>query len=119
MVGFNHLTPFPGTPLYQRLSEQNLMLYEKWWLSPDYRYGQIPFKTKPDNAIIEQQSRNARTKFYSFRSIFYRLTNLTNISNPLMIFFYFTINLMLKKDSSKRMRFPLGDRSRHYDLKTL
>ena len=116
IVGFNHLTPFPGTPLYQRLSGQNLMLYPKWWLSTDYRYGRIPFKTELDNAVIEKQSRDARRKFYGFRSIFYRMTNLTNISNPLMLLFYFTINLMLRNDSSKRMRFPLGDRSRSYDI---
>jgi len=116
MVGFNHLTPFPGTPLYHRLSGEGIMLYDKWWLSMEYRYGQIPFKTKMDNTLIEQQSRNARKKFYGFRSIFYRLTNLTNISNPMMLLYYFTINLMLKNDSSKRMRFPLGDRSRTYNI---
>jgi radical SAM superfamily enzyme YgiQ (UPF0313 family) len=117
MVGFNHLTPFPGTPLYQRLKDQNLMLYDKWWLSSQYRYGQIPFRTRLNNSLIEEQSRNARKKFYGFRSLFYRMTNLTNVSNPLMFIYYFTINLMLRNDSAKRMRFPLGDRSRDYDLK--
>ncbi|HYR28427.1 MAG TPA: radical SAM protein, partial [Thermoanaerobaculia bacterium] len=31
IVAFNHLTPFPGTPLYQRLADENRLLYEKWW----------------------------------------------------------------------------------------
>jgi radical SAM superfamily enzyme YgiQ (UPF0313 family) len=116
MVGFNHLTPFPGTRLYDRLKNENLLLYEKWWLSEDYRYGQIPFKTSIDHRFIEEQSKLARKRFYSFRSIFYRMTNLTNISNPAMFLYYFSINLLLKNDAGKRMKFPLGDRSKKYSL---
>ncbi|MEM7397002.1 MAG: radical SAM protein, partial [Verrucomicrobiota bacterium] len=32
MAAFNHLTPFPGTPLYQRLEEEGRLFYDKWWL---------------------------------------------------------------------------------------
>jgi radical SAM superfamily enzyme YgiQ (UPF0313 family) len=38
MAAFNHLTPFPGTPLYQRLQEKGRLLYESWWLDPTYSY---------------------------------------------------------------------------------
>jgi radical SAM superfamily enzyme YgiQ (UPF0313 family) len=116
MVGFNHLTPFPGTPLYQRLKDANLLTYGKWWLSEEYRYGQIPFKTNIDHNLIEEQSQLARNKFYSLPSIFYRMTNLTNINNPFMFLYYITINFMLKNDAAKRMKFPLGDRTREYTL---
>jgi radical SAM superfamily enzyme YgiQ (UPF0313 family) len=116
MVGFNHLTPFPGTPLYERLEREKLLLYDKWWLSSEYRYGQIPFKTNIDKKFIEEQSKRARRKFYGFRSILYRMTNLANVSTPLMFLYYFTINLMLRNDSAKRMKFPLGDTSRPYPL---
>jgi radical SAM superfamily enzyme YgiQ (UPF0313 family) len=116
MVGFNHLTPFPGTPLYQRLRDENLLTYVKWWLSEEYRYGQIPFKTNIDHNLIEEQSRLARRKFYSLPSILYRMTNITNINNPFMFLYYLTINFMLKNDAAKRMKFPLGDRTREYPL---
>lgn len=116
MVGFNHLTPFPGTPLYQRLKDENLLTYDKWWMSEEYRYGQIPFKTNIDHNLIEEQSKLARKKFYSLPSILYRMTNLTNISNPFMFLYYFTINFMLRNDAAKRMKFPLGDRTRKYTL---
>src|SRR5205807_3982882 len=34
IVAFNHLTPFPGTPLYTRLQNEGRLLYERWWLEP-------------------------------------------------------------------------------------
>jgi radical SAM superfamily enzyme YgiQ (UPF0313 family) len=109
MVAFNHLTPFPGTDLYQRLEKDNLLFYNKWWLDKNYSYGQIPFKTALHPETIENECRKKRKKFYSFWSILYRMTNLTNISNLKMLFYYWTINLLLRSDTSQRARFPLGD----------
>jgi radical SAM superfamily enzyme YgiQ (UPF0313 family) len=43
IVAFNHLTPFPGTPLYERLEREGRLLYDRWWLDPRYRYGMVPF----------------------------------------------------------------------------
>src|SRR3954452_4215672 len=39
MIAFNHLTPFPGTPLYKRLEDEGRLTYDKWWRVPEYRYG--------------------------------------------------------------------------------
>ncbi len=108
MVGYNHLTPFPGTSLYRSLEESGRLLYEKWWLSPDYRYGTIPFRTEQDREMIEAQSKELRKKFYSLSSIFYRMTNLTNIRGRMMFAMYFLINFMLRNDRGQRMSFPLG-----------
>ena len=30
IAAFNHLTPFPGTPLYRRLEKENRLLYEAY-----------------------------------------------------------------------------------------
>src|SRR5215472_15491433 len=43
IVAFNHLTPFPGTPLYARLAREGRLRFERWWLDPGYRYGMVPF----------------------------------------------------------------------------
>src|SRR5262249_49914670 len=32
IAAFNHLTPFPGTPLYRRLETERRLLFEAWWL---------------------------------------------------------------------------------------
>ena len=46
MVAFNHLVPFPGTPLYKRLEDEGRLTHDKWWLDPEYRYGMVPFEPK-------------------------------------------------------------------------
>lgn len=43
-TAFNHLLPFPGTPLYRRLEREGRLLSPHWWLDPDYSYGQLTFR---------------------------------------------------------------------------
>lgn len=108
MVGFNNLTPFPGTRLYSRLQKENRLVYDKWWLDDGYTYGQVPFKSALAAEKIEQECRRIRRKFYGWKSIFYRMTNLTNINSLLLFTFYLSINALLRSDTSQRMKFPLG-----------
>jgi radical SAM superfamily enzyme YgiQ (UPF0313 family) len=109
MVAFNHLTPFPGTPLYQRLASENRLLFDHWWLDPDYRYGMVPFKTKMNEEEIRRLCVNARKAFYSIGSIAKRLGNRANVCTRSMIFPYFFINFLLRNDVGVRNGLPLGD----------
>ena len=34
LAAFNHLVPFPGTPLYRRLEPEGRLLKPNWWLDP-------------------------------------------------------------------------------------
>lgn len=43
-IATNHLVPYPGTPLYDRLIKGNRLVFEKWWLEEEYKYNQISFK---------------------------------------------------------------------------
>ena len=43
IAAFNHLTPFPGTPLYHSLKQRGRLRYSAWWLDDDYRYNDVPF----------------------------------------------------------------------------
>ncbi len=43
IAAFNHLTPFPGTPLYKRLETEGRLRYQSWWLDKNYRYNDLPF----------------------------------------------------------------------------
>jgi len=43
IAAFNHLTPFPGTPLYERLERDGRLLFPRWWTDERYRYGMVPF----------------------------------------------------------------------------
>jgi radical SAM superfamily enzyme YgiQ (UPF0313 family) len=109
MVAFNHLTPFPATPLYERLKKEGRLIFDSWWLDERYRYGMIPFETKMDPILIEKAAIKARRAFYSYSSIIKRASNWTNISNLKMIMPYFFINSLLKNDVSIRNGLPLGD----------
>ncbi|TVR97684.1 MAG: radical SAM protein [Trueperaceae bacterium] len=42
MAASNHLTPFPGTPLYERLECEGRLRFERWRLDPDAAYNVIP-----------------------------------------------------------------------------
>jgi radical SAM superfamily enzyme YgiQ (UPF0313 family) len=111
MVAFNHLTPFPGTPLYKKLQTENRLLYDKWWLSEFYKYGQVPFKTIIDPEVIRLECVRARKQFYSFSSIFKRIFSRTNSGSFFMFYAYLFINLLLRKEAELRDLYPLGDES--------
>jgi radical SAM superfamily enzyme YgiQ (UPF0313 family) len=112
IAAFNHLTPFPGTPLYKRLKEQGRLLYEKWWLDDSYSYNRIPFQpTGMSPELLQRNCVEARRKFYSWRSIFQRGADKVNRSNWFMWRNFFLINGMHRNDVSMRDHYPLGDES--------
>lgn len=112
MVAFNHLTPFPGTPLYARLKNEGRLLYDAWWLDDEYRYGDVPFETTLPRETIREMCQGARRNFYSYRSILLRMLSRTNSSGGLTgLWMYLFINLLLHRDTESRYRYPLGDPS--------
>jgi len=112
IVAFNHLTPFPGTPLYDRLEVEGRLLYEKWWLDPGYRYGMVPFRPKGMTAEeVRELCLSARERFYRFPSIARRSLDPVNAGNLLMWSNFFTINTLIRKEVRQRKDFPLGDES--------
>ena len=111
MVGFNHITPFPGTELYSKLETEKRLLYSKWWLDPDYLYGEIPFRTVSPVTEVETIAKQSRRKFYSIPSIIKRIGNKVNTGNLFMLMMYFMINFLLRRDASKRMKISMGDPS--------
>ncbi|HEX8683194.1 MAG TPA: radical SAM protein [Ardenticatenaceae bacterium] len=111
IVAFNHLTPFPGTPLYERLEREGRLLYDKWWLHPDYRYGMVPFVPQGMTAeMVQERCIEARQSFYSLPSLFRRSLDFqVNSNNFFMWSNFFVINLMMRKEVLQRRDFPLGD----------
>ncbi len=110
IAAFNHLTPFPGTPLYERLVKENRMLYEAWWLDDRYSYNRIPFQ--PRGMGPEELQRGclaARRRFYSWPSILRRSLAPVNRSNGFMWRNFYLINGLHRNDVSLRDHYPLGD----------
>lgn len=111
IAAFNHITPFPGTPLYKRLKEEGRLLYDKWWLDDRYIYGQIPFRSNLPPDILRENCKKARRIFYGMRSILKRLANSAHYRPPGVLAAYLFINLILRNDVSQRYSLPLGDSS--------
>ncbi|RMH68840.1 MAG: radical SAM protein [Gemmatimonadetes bacterium] len=111
MVAFNHLTPFPGTPLYTRLEQEGRLRFDKWWLDPAYRYGMVPFMPQHlDPVTLQEKCVEARKAFYSLSSIVKRSLDFrVNCRNFLMGSNFFVINLLLRKEAQQRRGYPLGD----------
>ena len=110
MAAFNHLTPFPGTPLYERLEEEGRLLYDKWWLDPRYSYNKIPFRPRlldPDE--LQRLCVATRARFYSWPNILRRFADPINHSTFFMARNYPLINLMMRREVSQRDDMPLGD----------
>jgi radical SAM superfamily enzyme YgiQ (UPF0313 family) len=112
IAAFNHLTPFPGTPLYRRLAAEGRLFYEAWWLDDRYSYNQIPFQ--PRSMMPEELQRGclaARRRFYSWSSILRRGFDSVNRANAFMWRNFYLINGMHRGDVSLRDDYPLGDES--------
>jgi radical SAM superfamily enzyme YgiQ (UPF0313 family) len=112
IAAFNHLTPFPGTPLYARLERENRLLYDKWWLDDRYSYNQIPFKPlqiTPEE--LQAGCLQSRAEFYRWGSIWSRSVDAVNGSNLGMWLAFFWINYLLKQEVDLRDEYPLGDRA--------
>jgi radical SAM superfamily enzyme YgiQ (UPF0313 family) len=110
IAAFNHLTPFPGTPLYDRLQRESRLRFERWWLNDAYSYNTIPFT--PAQLAPEELQRlcvEARRKFYTWPSILRRSVMGANRTNAFMFRNFFLINALHRADVSARDHYPLGD----------
>ncbi|MDR1968981.1 MAG: B12-binding domain-containing radical SAM protein [Burkholderiaceae bacterium] len=110
IAAFNHLTPFPGTPLYQRLQGEGRLLYQAWWLDAAYRYNEVPFTpARLTPSQITEHCVAARRRFYGLPSIVRRGLSPSNRGNAFMWRNYWPINLMHRADIGGRNGYPLGD----------
>jgi radical SAM superfamily enzyme YgiQ (UPF0313 family) len=111
-TAFNHLVPFPGTPLYDRLAQEGRLLHGKWWLSKEYRFGDVAFRVK---GMSEQQLASLcyqfRQRFYSPLSILKRLKNWrANAPSLRRLLLFVFLNVLSRNDVAGRQQLPLGER---------
>ncbi|MBK4730067.1 B12-binding domain-containing radical SAM protein [Oxynema sp. CENA135] len=116
-IAFNHLTPFPGTALYDRMKAEGRLLFDRWWLDPNYRYGSIPFEPKKTpREELEQLAHAARVKFFSLPSILKRMNFGVNCTDGLMTLSFFALNIFSHPGIRRRRNYPLGDEAYNGEL---
>lgn len=109
LAAFNHLMPFPGTPLYNTLKDR--MLYDKWWLNENCGFADVVFE--PKNLTPERLSELCyvyKKKFYSFPSMLKRAWGLRKclFTHWTMMLDFFKYNIMSDIDTTKRRGFAIG-----------
>jgi radical SAM superfamily enzyme YgiQ (UPF0313 family)/ribosomal protein S18 acetylase RimI-like enzyme len=110
MAAFNHLVPFPGTPLYAEMEREGKLTRQAWWLSSSYRFGDPPFtpaSSTPEE--LRNQCHEARRRFFSLGSIVCRGMDLrANCSSPTRAGMFILLNMMLRREITLKQGLPLG-----------
>jgi radical SAM superfamily enzyme YgiQ (UPF0313 family) len=103
---FNHLTPFPGTPLYQEMQAQQRLKYDRWWLTPGFRWGDVVYQPRHFSAgELADGCRLNRRGFYAPANIFRRAAGPANRRRLLESL---AVNFLIRKDTLERQGSPLG-----------
>ena len=112
MAAFNHLVPFPGTPLYHQFVREGRMKNDKWWLDPEFRFGEVPFRPKQMTAeALHEECIKARKTFYGYRAIASRgLSNIVgNCGSVAKVAAFTYINYLLRREIGEKDGLPLGN----------
>jgi len=110
LAAFNHLIPFPGTPLFKRLRDEGRMLSPHWWLDADSRVGDVTFvprRLSPQR--LQELCLQARRDFYRYGSLLRRMTDFkANLASPLMALVFLSLNMQGHFDIDLRQGLQLG-----------
>lgn len=110
LAAFNHLVPFPGTALFDRMKKDGRLLHDKWWLDDSYRFGEVAFQ--PSTMSPEQLAESClglRNEFYSYPNIAKRLVDKANAKNLYQVGAFLASNVMSHKGVAARQYWPVGD----------
>jgi len=114
LANFNPLTPTPAAPLYDRLKAEQRLIYDPWWLDPNYRYGEATFQ--PCGMTAQQLTQGCfktRSKFYEYNSIGRRALATENHNRSLSrLFIYLSANLISKREIADKQGIALGSPAR-------
>ncbi len=109
VTNFNPLIPMPGTGVYEKLVNENRLIYKKWWLSDKYRYGETAFVPKN---MTPQELRDGclkmRTEFYSVRCILKRLFSNGSNFYPTNLLIFLLVNFISRREIHKKQGKLLG-----------
>jgi radical SAM superfamily enzyme YgiQ (UPF0313 family) len=109
-AAFNHLLPWPGTPLYERLNEEGRLTNERWWLDQSYRYGDFAFSPVLMSCTdLKKACTEARKEFFAIPRIFRRGFSLSQRTrDPVLNAVFYRQNLLLRKEIQQKLDIPIG-----------
>lgn len=107
-AAFNHLVPFPGTPVYSELESQGRLLHDRWWLAGDCSFGDVVFR--PANMTpgeLSERCLASRKRFYRMSSILRRLAD-SKLRHPSIAAPFLWYNIISGREVSVRQGMPIG-----------
>lgn len=109
-AAFNHLVPFPGTPVYDRLRAEGRLLHDAWWLSDRFGFGDVVFRPRHLTADRLAALCDAyRQRFFGWRSILHRGCDLrANCRTPALAALFAWVNLNGGREVRRRRGLPFG-----------
>ncbi len=108
IANFNPLMPMPGTRLFDRLTQTERLLHERWWLDDSFRYGDAmlrPAGMTPHQ--LTETCREARYAFTSLSSIRRRSLSPAN-RRPHNIWLHLAANLVSRREIRAKQGRELG-----------
>jgi radical SAM superfamily enzyme YgiQ (UPF0313 family) len=109
LAAFNHLMPFPGTPLYKELEPR--MKHKKWWLNNECSFAEVVFEPKKiSSEKLAELCYLYKKKFYTFPNLLRRCWGLRKALLPNMVFLFNFIkyNIICNKETTQRRGFAIG-----------
>lgn len=110
LANFNPLTPMPGARLYDRMVAEERMLYDRWWLDENYRYGHATFT--PLGMTADELTAGcfrARRKFNTLSSILKRgMAWRTNMRDVYRLGLYWMSNVVSRREVYRKQDRVLG-----------
>tara|TARA_Y100001968_G_scaffold294940_1_gene301933 strand:- start:414 stop:1223 length:810 start_codon:yes stop_codon:yes gene_type:complete len=110
LANFNPLTPMPGARLYDRMVKEKRMIYDRWWLDENYRYGHATFN--PIGMTAEELTDGcfrARRKFNTMSSIIRRgFAWRTNMRDVYRLGLYWMSNVVSRREVYRKQARVLG-----------
>lgn len=110
LANFNPLTPTPGADLYTQLEKEDRLIFDRWWLDPDFRYGHATFHPRGMTADeLTAGCLRARLRFNTYRSVAYRaMAPRTNLRSPYRFGIFLISNLISKREILRKQDRQLG-----------
>ena len=111
LANFNPLTPMPGAVLDARLRQEGRLLYDRWWVDPEYRYGQATFRPRGMTAQqLTDGCYRARRGFNTLGSIARRaFDGRTQMRDIYRFGLHFSSNIVSRRMIEQKQGHPLGD----------
>ncbi len=110
LANFNPLTPTPGADLYEQMRREGRLIFERWWLDPQFRYGHATFHPRGMTAKeLTAGCLRARMRFNTWASLWRRaLAPRTNLRTPFRLGVYLLSNLISKREILSKQGRRLG-----------